>query len=310
MLNNSQSIAKSLVRTCLKQIRVKHSKTLINNSRNSSFLPFGGFGDILRLCYTTEAIQEAEKTASSVDVDNLELLQRHSKDWWDPVGSMKPLHTMNHLRVPFIRDGLISTGVVAKNAKFPGILEGLNILEVGCGGGILTEALARLKANVTAIDPSLELISVAQEHLQCNPELSQRINYLQETIEVHSVKNSEKYDAVILSEVIEHVNDQENFLKMCIGAVKSGGSVFLSTLNKTTLSYFLGIILAQDVLKLLPKNTHEWDKFISPTETQRILEKNNCSVIMVNGLLYCPLNNVWEWSNSTDVNYIQHAIKH
>uniref|UniRef100_A0A1L8DZG6 Ubiquinone biosynthesis O-methyltransferase, mitochondrial n=1 Tax=Nyssomyia neivai TaxID=330878 RepID=A0A1L8DZG6_9DIPT len=258
-----------------------------------------------RFCYTTDAGQQ---TASSVDPVNLDVLQSQSQEWWNPYGTMKPLHTMNHLRVPFIRDGLLATGVGRKDAKYPGILEGLHILEVGCGGGILTEALARLHAKVTGIDPSVELLSVAQEHVP--PELAKRVTYLQETMEEHIVHNTGKYDAVVLSEVIEHVNDQENFLKLCIDAVKPRGSIFLSTLNKTNMSYFLGIVMAEDVLRLVPRKTHDWEKFISPTETQRIFEKNDCSVILVNGLMYCPWSNIWEWINSVDVNYIQHAIKH
>ncbi|XP_055681839.1 ubiquinone biosynthesis O-methyltransferase, mitochondrial-like [Lutzomyia longipalpis] len=215
---------------------------------------------------------------------------------------------MNRLRVPFIRDGLIRK--YGHGNSSADALKGLKLLDVGCGGGILTEALASFSADVTGIDPSEELIAIAREHVKENCLLSQRITYKIETIEEHSARNQGKYDAVILSEVIEHVNEQETFLKLCIDAVKPGGSIFLSTFNRTPLSYFWGIFLAEDVYKVILKNTHEWSKFISPQETQRIFETNDCKVEQLKGLLYLysPWN-TWVWTKSTAVTYIQHAVK-
>ncbi|XP_059608119.1 ubiquinone biosynthesis O-methyltransferase, mitochondrial-like [Phlebotomus argentipes] len=271
----------------------------------------------------TQFALEEQRAAPSLDLDNIEVLQKHSQGWWDPEGQLKGLHAMNHVRVPFIRDGL--TVSKAQNLK------GLHLLEVGCGGGLLTEALGSLKANVTGIDPSEDLIAVAREHLKADKDLSQRVTYLTDTIETHVCANAGKYDAVILSEVIEHVNDQENFLKHCIDSVKPGGSIFVSTFNRTILSYLMGIYLVENIFKTLPKGTHEWQKFISPQETQRIFEQSefifkyftqkcrssalmclsdNCSIVVVNGLRYYPWNNTWHWSKSDDVNYIQHAVKH
>ncbi|GAB0099525.1 Ubiquinone biosynthesis O-methyltransferase, mitochondrial [Sergentomyia squamirostris] len=280
----------------------------------SGFLRKRILSESLGLCYTTktpESQDSAQKKATSLDLENIELLQKQSNKWWDPVGPLKGLHSMNHVRVPFIRDGFLATRAGQDSQRNnSGPLKGIHILEVGCGGGILTEALGRLGAKVTAIDPSEELISAARQHLKLNPELSQRITYLTDTVEEHMVQNREKYDGVVLSEVIEHVNEQEQFLTHCINSVKTGGSIFVSTFNKTFLSYVIGIFLLEDVFKILPKGTHEWEKFISPKETQKIFEKNNCSSILVHGLRFQPWNNTWHWTKSVDINYIQHAIKH
>ncbi|XP_059622476.1 ubiquinone biosynthesis O-methyltransferase, mitochondrial-like [Phlebotomus argentipes] len=307
MLSRTQWMSNFTLKQCLKTSGASLMRISPKTPRNSAVLQDGG----LRLWYATSAPKEPQKTSPSVDFENIEVLQKHSDKWWDPVGQFKPLHTMNHVRVPFIRDGLVATGAAKQSGKnSPQILKGLHLLEVGCGGGILTEALARLHADVTAIDPSEELINVAQEHVNKDKDLSQRVTYLTDTIETHVCTNAGKYDAVILSEVIEHVNDQENFLKHCIDCTKPGGSIFLSTISKTFLSYAIGIILVEHIIKLIPKGTHEWEKFITPQETQRIFEKNNCSVITVNGIMYYPWKSVWEYVESQDLTYIQHAVKH
>jgi polyprenyldihydroxybenzoate methyltransferase/3-demethylubiquinol 3-O-methyltransferase len=216
----------------------------------------------------------------------------------------------NFSRVPLIRDGLATTGVVKEEYKNTSlVLKDLNILEVGCGGGILTEALARIQANMTAIDPGDRLIDVAKEHLSTDPKISGRVQYLAETVEAHSIRNQEKYDAVIASEVLEHVKDKVSFLEHCVMALKPGGSLFLTTLNKTTISWLGGIVAAEYILRLLPRNTHDWDKFISPLEVERILASFNCSPVLVHGMAYDPLRNQWCWTKFTEVNYAMHVVK-
>lgn len=154
------------------------------------------------------------------------------------------------------------------------VLKGKNILEIGCGGGFLTEALARLNATMTGVDPGENIIRIANLHLTENsPELQSRINYVVDVIENHSLDNQEKYDAVIVSEVIEHINDKTSFLGACVATLKKGGSIFITTPNRTNLSYLTTIVAAEDIFKFVPKNTHDWNKFISPHETQRILEE-------------------------------------
>ncbi|XP_055691032.1 ubiquinone biosynthesis O-methyltransferase, mitochondrial-like [Lutzomyia longipalpis] len=181
--------------------------------------------------------------------------------------------------------------------------------DVFSGRSLVHQSLASFSINVTGIDPSDELIAIAKEHVRQDSELARRVTYEIDTIEDHAKRNPKKYDAVVLSEVIEHVNEQEAFLKLCIDVVKPGGSIFLSTFNKTIISYIWGIFLMEDIFKVLPKDTHQWKKFISHEETQRIFEKYNCQVVKVNGLLYQHWNNDWKWTKSTGVTYLQHAIK-
>lgn len=237
-------------------------------------------------------------------------LNKLADQWWSRHGFLKALHSMNQLRVPFIRDGLISAGSIAKeNINTSHVLKGVEILEVGCGGGILTEPLARLHAKITGLDPADDLLRIASEHLSKDSEISKRIQYKSETIEDHARQNIGKYDAVIASEVLEHVNDKPSFLESCVLALKPGGSIFITTINKTNLSWFGGIIIAENVLSLVPKNTHDWEKFISPDEIERILQDLNCSTLVVHGIAYKFWCDEWEWSKCKDINFAIHAVK-
>lgn len=219
---------------------------------------------------------------------------------------MKGLHAYNRIRVPLIRDGLISTGSVSEDKiNKTNVLEGVKVLEVGCGAGILTEALGKLKANVTALDPSDTLLATARDHLKDKL----NVNYCNETIESHAQANREKYDAVVASEVLEHVVDQKSFIKACVETLKPGGSIFITTFNKTQASWFAGIIMAEHVLNLVPKNTHDWNLFISPTEVENILKDLNCSTALVHGMRYEFWRNTCVWTDYTGVNYALHAVK-
>ncbi|CRK94823.1 CLUMA_CG008317, isoform A [Clunio marinus] len=229
-----------------------------------------------------------------------------SENWWDLNGPMKGLHAYNMLRVPFIRDGLISMGSLPDTkANKTNVLEGVKILEIGSGAGILTKALGTLKADVTALDPSEKLVTTAKEHLK---ELN-NIEYVCDSIESHVKCNHEKYDAVVASEVLEHVVDQKSFLKSSIDALKPGGSIFITTLNKTQISWLGGIIIAENFLNLVPKNTHDWNLFISPGEVEKILKDLNCTTILVHGARYEFWRNAFAWSSCTDINYVLHAVK-
>lgn len=239
-------------------------------------------------------------------------MQHHSdyaKEWWDPIGPMKGLHAYNKIRVPLIRDGLISTGAVQdQKINKTNVLEGLSILEVGCGAGILTEALGRLKANITALDPSEALLSTARDHLN-NNNININVEYVCDSIENHSQSNLQKYDAVVASEVLEHVIDQKSFLKSCVESLKPGGSLFITTFNKTQASWLAGVIVAEHVLNLVPKNTHDWNLFVSPAEVEKILKDLNCSTVLVHGMRYEFWRNTCVWSSYTGINYALHAVK-
>ncbi|XP_058827215.1 ubiquinone biosynthesis O-methyltransferase, mitochondrial-like [Topomyia yanbarensis] len=248
---------------------------------------------------------------SNVDQYEVDTLAKMASDWWDPTGPLKGLHSMNALRVPLIRDGLISTCLIPKEQiRTPQVLSGINILEVGCGGGILTEALARIRADVCGIDPGEKLIEVAKDHAQLlDQNIASKIHYEVETVEEHSKKNVEKYDAIVVSEVLEHVSNKIMFLEHCLMALKPGGSIFITTLNKTTASWLGGIVAAEYILDLVPKNTHDWDKFISPLDLQRVLKTYNCSTILVHGMCFEFWRNSWCWTESTEINYALQAVK-
>lgn len=232
-------------------------------------------------------------------------------DWWDPTGPLKGLHSLNEIRVPFIRDGLIATKKINQNnIETTKILEGINILEVGCGGGILTEQLARLHAKVTGIDLGSEVIAAAKQHLENDTsDICERVTYKVEPIEEHIKEYSESYDAIVLSEVIEHVTEKEIFLKDCIAAVKPGGSIFITTINKTIPLWVGGILLGENVFNIIPKGTHHWNKLITPVELRRMLDHLNCSTILVNGSIYEFWRNSWSWTSRTDFCYALQAIK-
>ncbi|CAL7942304.1 unnamed protein product [Xylocopa violacea] len=245
--------------------------------------------------------QKGKSTVDPVQVD------RHSRlrdGWWD---SETALLKMNNIRVKFISDGLANVGLPQKCPYLP--LEGLQILDIGCGGGILSESLARIGADVTGIDASDNLIALAKEHATLDTSIKGKLNYAQGAIEEYSENNKETFDAVVASEVIEHVNNKEMFLKYCIETLKPGGSIFITTFNKTLLSWFGGIIVAEHVLKIVPKGTHDWKKFTPPAEMQSLLEKYGCTTKLIHGMYYNPLMKKWLWANSMLIHYALHAVK-
>lgn len=244
--------------------------------------------------------------ARNVNETDVSHLSNFADEWWDKNGSMKALHAINQLRVPLIRDGLITTGLIqAEKINQSGVLKGMKILEVGCGAGILTEALGKLKANVTAIDPSEKLLEAAKNHLDRNLE----IEYICTTVEEHAEENREKYHAVVASEVLEHVPDQQSFLKECVNCLQPGGSIFVTTMNKTQASWIGGIIAAEYILNLVPKGTHDFEKFISPADVSKILNELNCSTILIHGFRYEFWRNVAKWQKYDGINYALHAVK-
>ncbi|XP_061631736.1 ubiquinone biosynthesis O-methyltransferase, mitochondrial isoform X4 [Phyllopteryx taeniolatus] len=250
---------------------------------------------------------------TTVDPDELKYFRSLAIKWWDENGVFRALHAMNDLRVPFIRDNLN-----VHKAHHPGKpLAGLRVLDVGCGGGLLTEPLGRLGANVLGIDPVEESIGTAQLHLSYDPDLSERVSYRACTLEELSANVAERevgrgdvlFDAIVASEVVEHLAELETFAFCCGRVLKPGGSLFITTINKTNLSYVLAIVVAEQLLRIVPRGTHDWEKFISPIELERLLESNGFSVKSVQGLMYNPASGAWSWINSNAINYALHAVK-
>ncbi|XP_054271747.1 ubiquinone biosynthesis O-methyltransferase, mitochondrial-like isoform X1 [Macrosteles quadrilineatus] len=244
------------------------------------------------------------------DIKEVKHHETMAKEWWDPAGGMKALHAMNDLRIPFIKNGLVNShrlkALEVKNkVKF---LEGVKILDVGCGGGILSEALARLGGSVTGIDPSDSLVGVARSHSK-SLQNAEPPTYVVSTVEQHAHQAMATYDVVVASEVIEHVTDKESFLAACIASLKLGGSLFITTPNRTIASWLGGIIMAENLLNMVPKGTHSYSKFIKPSELSVLCEKYGCSIQLINGMFYDPVRNKWMWSPTKTFIYSLHAIK-
>ncbi|KYN44518.1 Hexaprenyldihydroxybenzoate methyltransferase, mitochondrial [Trachymyrmex septentrionalis] len=245
--------------------------------------------------------------SSTVDPKDVENLSVFKNDWWNENGQIIGLHLYAPFRTKFVRNGLANAGVQMQNAVLP--LEGIKIVDVGCGGGILTERLARIGAQVTGIDASADLINIAKEHAKLDPNITERVNYIQTTVEDFSQKERESYDAVVASEVLEHVANAQLFLKKCVEILKPGGSIFITTENRTVASWLLVIVAAEYIFKKIPLGTHEWNKFITPHEVQHILDGYGCRTRLIHGFKINPLSKQWSWSSCTATFYGLHAIK-
>ncbi|XP_010132905.1 PREDICTED: hexaprenyldihydroxybenzoate methyltransferase, mitochondrial, partial [Buceros rhinoceros silvestris] len=243
---------------------------------------------------------------SSVDSTEMRKFQLLAHKWWDEEGEYSALHSMNDIRVPFIRDTLLST---RSNYHLGSPLSGVKILDVGCGGGLLSEPLGRLGASVTGIDPLEDNIRTADQHKSFDPVLAERIQYKSSSLEQIVEESIETFDVIVASEVVEHVADLEMFIKCCSQVLKPEGSLFITTINKTQLSYVLGIVVAEKIMGIVPEGTHQWEKFVPPEELGRLLESHGFSVKTVNGMLFNPLSGSWSWMESTSVNYAMHAVK-
>lgn len=268
---------------------------------------YGNFISFNNISETSKCVINSVRFGSTIDPKEVEFFEKMSNDWWDPNGRVFLLHQLNRNRIQFVRDGLANTGIIKGDTNLP--LKGTKILDVGCGGGILSEPLARIGAEVTGIDTSLQLIDVAKKHALLDSDLLGRLNYVQTSVENFEKENKEKYDAVVASEIIEHVIDPQLFLKCCSAIVKPGGSLFITTPNRTLLSWLSVIIAAEYIFKYIPIGTHEWNKFISPEEVQRLLEIYGLKTKLIHGLMYNVLKHEWIWSSNTSMFYALHAFK-
>ncbi|XP_045197576.2 ubiquinone biosynthesis O-methyltransferase, mitochondrial-like [Mercenaria mercenaria] len=245
---------------------------------------------------------------NTMDEDELRHFKSLAQSWWNETGEFEALHAMNKLRVPFIRDGLLNhRDDMSENPSQP--LQGLTIVDVGSGGGILTEPLARLGAFVVGLDPVEESTKIAQLHLEEDPSLLPRVKYITGSVEDLVGTESETFDAVVASEVVEHVADHVAFLESCCSLVKPGGSLFITTMNKTTLSRGLAVFTAERILRVVPEGTHDWEKFVPPEDLKLLLENNNMHTRLIHGMLYVPALREWRWVKNISINYAMHAVK-
>ncbi|GAB59207.1 bifunctional 2-polyprenyl-6-hydroxyphenol methylase/3-demethylubiquinol 3-O-methyltransferase UbiG [Rheinheimera nanhaiensis] len=232
---------------------------------------------------------------SSLNVDNREIAKFNdiASRWWDPDGEFKPLHLLNPVRLSYISDELQG-------------LFGKTVIDIGCGGGILAESMARSGAVVTGLDMASDSLEVARLHAL---ESGVTVNYQQATAEDYAQQHSGQFDVVTCMEMLEHVPAPMSVIQACADLAKPGATLFFSTLNKTAKAYLLAIIGAEHVLKLVPKGTHEFSKFIRPSELMRFIEQAGLELVDATGLHFNPLKNSFKTGPGLDVNYIVVARK-
>lgn len=246
-----------------------------------------------------------QTTTSSLKQHELAKFAAISDTWWDSEGPFKPLHNMNPTRLAFIRSTLCRHFSKDPNCARP--FEGLKIVDVGCGGGILSEPLARMGATVTGVDAVEKNINVARLHADLDPETS-TIEYCCTTAE-KLVEEQRKFDAVIALEVIEHVAAPAEFCKSLAALAYPGGATVISTINRSMRAYATAIVAAEYLLNWLPKGTHQWSSFLTPEELVLILQRASINVKEMAGFVYSPLTGRWSLSDDISVNFIAYGTK-
>ena len=238
---------------------------------------------------------------NSINKKEIEKFSRIAEEWWNPDGKFKPLHNFNPIRIKYIKDNIVKDFNIRSSEK---PLKNIKMLDIGCGGGLLSEPMCRLGAKVIGIDASKKNIEVAKFHAKKN---KLKIDY--KVASPETLKTKEKFDVILNMEIVEHVEDINFFIKESSKLLKKNGLMFVATLNKTLKSYALAIIGAEYILKWLPIGTHDWEKFIKPTDLIDISKKNNLRLKKLDGMSFNLINNKWKLSDDTSVNYIVKLLK-
>jgi len=233
---------------------------------------------------------------NTINKKEIEKFSKIATEWWNPNGKFKPLHKFNPIRIKYIKDNIIKKFNLNSSNK---PLKTINILDIGCGGGLLSEPMSRLGANVVGIDASKKNIEVAKFHAKKN---KLKINYICASPEI--LKIQKKFDVILNMEIVEHVEDINFFIKKSSELLKKNGLMFIATLNKTLKSYMFAIVGAEYILKWLPIGTHDWNKFIKPDELIKITKINNLKLEKLDGMNFDLLTNEWNLSSNNSVNYI------
>ncbi|KAI1318838.1 hypothetical protein EDD11_005684 [Mortierella claussenii] len=311
-------MAHTLGRLCL-GIPVINRVAVAKSSARISFIQIpqqSSFSTVATTSHTQHSRPDnsSNPTIQTVNKDEIAKFAAMSDEWWAPQGPFKMLHLMNPPRVHYIRSRLEASGALANNLasidqkqtsfrrRFP--FQGLSILDVGCGGGLLSEALARLGAKVTGLDASIENVQMARIHARKDPLLNGAgpgsLEYLHQTAE-QLQEQGHQFDVVCSMEVIEHVDNPAGFLKVLGQLLKPSGDLMLSTISRTPFSYFVTIFCAEHLLKMVPVGTHHWSKFITPGELQAgVQDLANCQVLNIQGIGFNPLSGQWELTKSRD----------
>ena len=233
---------------------------------------------------------------STINKKEIEKFSKIANEWWNPEGKFMPLHKFNPIRIKYIKDNIIKNFKI--NSKtFP--LKNLNILDIGCGGGLLSEPICRLGAKVTAIDASLKNIEVAKYHAKKN-----KLNIKYMCSSPDELKIKKKFDIVLNMEIVEHVEDVNLFLKKSSQLLKKNGLMFVATLNKTLKSYIFAIVGAEYILRWLPIGTHDWDKFLTPHNLIQFSKINNLKLNKLDGVKFNLFTDKWQISDDKSINYI------
>ena len=238
---------------------------------------------------------------NTINKKEIEKFSKIAEEWWDPDGKFKPLHNFNPIRISYIKENIIKSFGLKREGK---ILSKIKILDIGCGGGLLTEPMSRLGAEVYGIDASKKNIEVAKIHAKKS---GLNIKYFCSSPE--KFRKDLKFDVILNMEIIEHVEDVVLFLEACSKLLKKNGIMFVATLNKTLKSYIFAIIGAEYILKWLPIGTHEWEKFIKPEELINISKKFDLSLSDLQGVKFSLIKNNWNFSSDKSVNYIAKFVK-
>jgi len=239
-------------------------------------------------------------TASPHSVDPAEVAKfsAMAEEWWDPSGKFAPLHKFNPVRLKFIRETCASH--FGRDVKALRPFEGLSLLDIGCGGGLLSEPMAKMGFAVTGADPSEKNIGTARAHAAAS---GMAIDYRATDAET-LVEEGRQFEVVLNMEVVEHVADLQSYLATCAGLVKPGGLMFVATINKTLKALALAKVAAEYILGWLPAGTHDWNKFVAPETLRAMLEDAGLNVLKTQGVVFDPLGWDWRLSSDTDVNYL------
>ena len=238
---------------------------------------------------------------TSVNKKEIDKFSKMADEWWDPEGKFKPLHKFNPTRIKYIKENIINHFKLKNKSK---ALSRINILDIGCGGGLLSEPMSRMGANVTGIDASNKNIKIAKLHSKKN---KLKINYYCSSPEKLKIKK--KFDVILNMEIVEHVEDIDFFLKSCSKLLKKNGLMFIATINKTLKSYVFAIVGAEYILRWLPIGTHEWEKFVKPEDLKKILTKYDLSLNKLDGMNFNIIKDEWNISKDLSINYIGKFIK-
>jgi 2-polyprenyl-6-hydroxyphenyl methylase/3-demethylubiquinone-9 3-methyltransferase len=243
----------------------------------------------------------SEAAKSTIDQEEVDRFSAMAAEWWSPTGKFKPLHKFNPVRLAYIRDKAAEN--FGRDVRSPRPLEGLRVLDIGCGGGLLSEPVARMGASVVGADPSEKNIGIASTHAKAS---GVSVDYRAVTAE-QLAEAGETFDIVLNMEVVEHVADVDFFLGTCAKMVRPGGLMFVATINRTMKAAALAIFAAENILRWPPRGTHQYEKLVRPEEIEKPVADNGLSIIDRTGVFFNPLSNQWNLSKDMDVNYMMLA---